>query len=394
MPATEIYDTEPYCREITTRIINCQRSESGYLVSLANTILYPGGGGQAPDRGWINGIPVIETVLNNNVVWYRIARPADNGIKLKLDWEFRYRNMQQHTGQHILSAVLARKFKIQTVSVHLGKENTMIELDKNDLRESEIEQGEDIANQVIRDNLPVQAVLVDRTDLNKYNVRRDVKVNTDPVRLIRIGDYDCTGCGGTHVASTGEVGLIKVVKKEKIRNHTRLAVKIGQPAYKHYADLNQRVQDLTRILSCGTNELPERVANLIEESQLARREIKELTTKWLTEYIRMFEPKISGGTFILTELNMEELAIFSKLWVNQYRLPCFVATEHSGKKHFVFRVPTGVSSGADTFIRSVAQEFGLRGGGNEELVRGVIVYDSLTVSYQEHLEEKLRLFYS
>ncbi|WP_313897576.1 alanyl-tRNA editing protein [Bacillus litorisediminis] len=134
----------------------------------------------------------------------------------QIDWDRRFDHMQQHAGQHILSAAFEELFHMKTVSFHLGTEVLTIDLDTSELTEDIALQAENLANQIILENRPIETKWVTEEEAKKYRLRKELSV-TDQIRLVIIPDFDYNGCGGTHPSSTGQVGSIKILNWEKQR---------------------------------------------------------------------------------------------------------------------------------------------------------------------------------
>jgi len=211
MPGKKVFHIDPYQTELNTTVESSRSDERGTWFSFQETLFYPQGGGQSSDKGWVASSEVLDVQSSEGEVWHLLSNSVPDQVNMKLDWDHRYSNMLQHTGQHILSACFKDIFNLDTVSVHLGRDITMIELKTPSIEDDVLLKTEKSANQMIHDNLPVKSIIADRHSLDNYNLRRSIKTNDEAVRLIQIGNIDCVGCGGTHVRSTGEVGLIKIL---------------------------------------------------------------------------------------------------------------------------------------------------------------------------------------
>ncbi|MDZ7794770.1 MAG: alanyl-tRNA editing protein [Spirochaetia bacterium] len=172
--------------------------------------------------------------------------------------------MQQHTGQHILSGVMYRRFGYNTVAIHQGEDFTTIELDIEDISKEDIEEIETAAMELINRNLPMRTRWVKDSDLEKYDLRRQPKVSGD-IRLVQLDTYDAVACGGIHTVTTGEVKLLKHISTEKIRGRVRLYWKIGERAMLDYDYKNETVLTLVDWFSAQPQELLPRVEASLQE---------------------------------------------------------------------------------------------------------------------------------
>src|SRR6056297_691685 len=195
----------PYESSFTATVTEVEPAGKEWAVQLDRTLFYPEGGGQPSDIGWINDIPVRHVVKQNGELWHYLDRaPSEVKVQGKIDWDHRYDYMQQHTGQHILSAVMYRDFGYNTVAIHQGEETTTIEIDTDDIEEKTISAIEKKAMDIVSQNLPMDTNWVKDDEIDKYDLRRDPKVSGD-IRLVAIEGYDTVACGGVHTATTGEV---------------------------------------------------------------------------------------------------------------------------------------------------------------------------------------------
>jgi alanyl-tRNA synthetase len=381
MQITKLYYSDPYLEESDSIVIERREDKAGQWICLDPVIFYPGGGGQTPDRGLIEDLQIEDIKEDSGKLWFLVKGSPPEKVKLRLDWEFRYLNMQQHTGQHILSAVLHRLFSLETVSVHLGQTETLIEIETDSISDKMIKESEYEANRVIARSLPVRSLLISKNELNKYPIRRDITYESDPVRLIQIGDYDYTGCGGTHVKNTAEVGLVKILKSEKIRGHIRLSTLIGRPAFDYFSLLHENTSRLTKNLSCAAQDLPDRVNGLIKDIKNQKSVLKRITTLWLKEYANRLEPQSSFGYFMLSDLDPEELGQLAREWTLNYKLPLFIISAQNGKLYFILQIPENNEKGADVFVEKYGSELGLNGGGSNRIIRGIINLPELDDHY-------------
>jgi alanyl-tRNA synthetase len=373
MSAAKLYYSDAYLKKSRGHITSRKIKPDGVWVTMDSTLFYPGGGGQSPDSGWIADQEVREIKYEAGDYWYE--------------------KMQQHTGQHILSAVFSRLFNIDTISVHLGQKETLIELNCTDLSDEQIKRAELAANFHIRQNYAVKDIFIRPDEINLYQLRRDIKHSGDRLRLIQIGDFDCTGCGGIHVKSTVEVGLIKILGKEKIRGHIRIRSVIGAAAYQHYDHIHDTVQLISTKLTSAVTDLPSRIEGLLNEIKSLKHDLKNFSKRWLKEYATRLEPESTIGYFIISDLNPAEIVQLVQEWLAIYKLPCYIIGRSDDKTHFVLGLPAGIHPAADEFLQNVSAELHLRGGGNSELVQGVILHRDLSQDYIHLSLQKLKEHY-
>ncbi len=294
METVKLYYDDPRKCEFEARIVSAEKEKQGWRIVLDRTCFYPEGGGQPADRGTLNGITVIDVQKSGEeIIHYTLEDPrkmtasgtADPGpdsgtdeevsVRGLIDWEHRFEYMQQHTGQHIISACLFRYGPYNTVAVHQGEEFTTVECDAEEIPEDKLVRIEDEANRIVCANLPVETMFTDDAGLTEFSLRREAKVSGE-IRIVHIPGADTAACGGIHTERSGEVGLIKYTAVEQIRGNIRIYWKIGRRAYRDYREKTAVTAALIEQFSAKQHEIVERSrqmeANLLE----ARSEIRSL----------------------------------------------------------------------------------------------------------------------
>lgn len=267
-----LYYEHPTDREFEAAVTAIEPAEGGVYVTLDRTLFYPEGGGQPADSGTLDGVPVLDVQKGRDGTIRHLTASAPRGTRVRgvIEWNRRREYMQQHTGQHIVSAAFMRAGGFATVSVHLGAEYVTVELEAESLPDGTIESVEEIANEAVCMNLPVRALVVPDTEIDRYPLRRPPKV-TGLIRLIEIPGFDLVACGGLHVERTGAVRLVKCVGSEKIRGRVRTIWKLGDRAVRDYREKSAVTGALQAALSAPAAELPERVARLQDSLREAAR---------------------------------------------------------------------------------------------------------------------------
>jgi len=221
MATKRIYYDDAFVRQFEAEVLACeeQTGNSGkrWRVLLDRTALYPASGGQPDDRGKIGGADVVEVVDEGEEIAHFVDAQVILGpIKAEVDWKRRFDHMQQHTGQHLLSAVLQTKFGLETVSFHLGEDVCTIDLRGREPAEETLAGAERAANEIIFEDRPVKILYATREELQGLGVRKEVE-REGILRVIEIEGADWQPCGGTHVARTGQIGLVQLRRSTKIR---------------------------------------------------------------------------------------------------------------------------------------------------------------------------------
>lgn len=250
-------------------------------VRLPQSYFYPTSGGQPHDTGLLRQgqvqVNVCDVVIreSDEEVLHILDKPLEPGdVTAEIDWPRRFDHMQHHTGQHILSQAFIRVAAAETVSFHLSPQSVTIDLDRADLTAEAVREAEGLANEVVWQNRPVGVREVTRDEAAGLALRKLPPGRDGRLRLIDITDFDLTACGGTHVAGTGEVGLIKVLKTERRGETMRVEFCCGGRALADYRAKHEVVQQLGAALTTGTTELLPSVSKLQDEARELRAALK------------------------------------------------------------------------------------------------------------------------
>jgi alanyl-tRNA synthetase len=273
-----LYYDDPYTTEFTARVVERAVVDGRLAVALDQTYFYPTGGGQPHDTGRLGGAPVLEVLTrdSDHVVLHVLdGEVAGDEVVGEVYWPRRLDHMQHHTGQHILTQAFVEVAGANTVGFHLGEESVTIDLDAAEITDQQIAAAEDLANRVVQENRPVRARLIDPGDADQVRMRKMPDyLATDGLRVVEVEDFDRTACGGTHVAHTGEIGLIKVVKAERRGEETRIEFRCGGRALQDYQAKHAAISGLAARLSVGYWEVDEAVGRLEAELKETRQALR------------------------------------------------------------------------------------------------------------------------
>ncbi len=272
-----LYYTDAYTTRFDAHVRERTTYEGRPALILDRTCFYPASGGQPPDSGQINGVAVVDVLVreaDGAILHVLAADVPGEVISGVVDWARRFDHMQNHTGQHILTRAFSEVAGAETVSFHLGAESATIDLDRQDLGAGAIDAAEDLANRVVMQNLSVRAWFPAPEELAGLTLRKTPEAVNGRLRVIRVGDFDSTACGGTHVASTGEIGLIKVIRTEKYKTMTRVEFRCGWRALHDYRVKNAILLGAAAALSTGYTELAAAIERLQAENKALRADLR------------------------------------------------------------------------------------------------------------------------
>ncbi|QHA91336.1 DHHA1 domain-containing protein [Bacillus sp. N1-1] len=283
MTTTKLYYKDPYITTFTAK--KCEQltdEENRSYVVLDQTAFYPTGGGQPCDTGTLNGVQVHDVEeVEGEVRHYVDGTLDDEQVKGEINWTRRFDHMQQHAGQHILSAAFEDQLGYSTVSFHLGQEVCTIDLDVAHLSEEDAEVAEEFANDVIQQNLPIETKWVNEEELARYSLRKQLAVSEN-IRLVMIPNVDYSGCGGTHPSSTGQVRAISILKSEKQKKQIRVHFVCGKRVTNELRTKQAVVLGLTNVLSVPESKLVDAAKRVLLQSKEHEKTIDELNEKLLS----------------------------------------------------------------------------------------------------------------
>src|SRR5438552_244410 len=281
MDVTErLYYQESRLLEFDAVVISVSERDGGQIaVTLDRTAFYPTGGGQPADTGTLGDARVVDCIdAESDCVLHVIKGPVPeigDRVHGKIDWLRRLDHLQQHTGQHILSAAFVKLFDAPTHSFRVLEHECEIDVALDDPTDERIEQAVDLANQIIWDNRPITIRQVTSEEAVVLPLRKEPSREGE-LRVIEIDDFDLTPCGGTHAKSTGEVGVIAVRSWERAKGLTRIQFMAGVRVIADYRKANQTASEVAGLFRAGREDTPALAARLIEESRELRRRVGEL----------------------------------------------------------------------------------------------------------------------
>lgn len=278
-PITKKYYTDPWLQHINTTVVSCLPAEDNYEAVLSETIFYPTGGGQPHDLGLINGVPLLDVFQREGVVYHVLPAPIEPGLaQCSLDWDRRLDHMQQHTGQHLLSAAFLKDYGYQTESFHLGAEYSSIDISTAYLPQAEQMRVEELVNEIIFNNFTIHIYSAATEELQTLPVRKLPDLAGD-LRIVEIEGYDYSPCSGTHLSSTGQIGLIKLLRAENYKGMTRVYFLCGKRALKDYGFKHKICTELGALLSVPVSELTSRSEQELNDKQDLERKVADLRAK-------------------------------------------------------------------------------------------------------------------
>jgi alanyl-tRNA synthetase len=370
-----IYYTEPARRSFDAVVTAVLDHEGAPALILDRTAFYPTSGGQPFDTGHLGTTHVVNTIDDPERVLHVVGAPLDVGqaVHGEIDWPRRFDHMQQHTGQHVLSAAFDRLLDNRTMSFHMGGESSTIDLAR-EVPPDDVERCVDGANRVVWEDRPVTIRFASAEEAARLPLRKE-PVREGPLRLIEVADFDLSACGGTHVARTGEIGLIAVTAAEKFRGGTRLTFVCGGRALRAVRGYRDAVAGSVRSLSVLPHELPAAVERIQAEGKQARKTIARLQSELAVHEAGQLiaaSPAADGVRRVAQVADGWDAAglkaIASAMTAQAGVAAALVGT--SVPIAVVVARSSGVAVDANVVLQQLLKRFGGRGGGKPELAQG------------------------
>ena len=309
-----LYYESPRTTEWQTEVTDVVRKDDKFHLALATTNFYPEGGGQPSDRGTIDSIPVEHVYEHAGEVYHVVSSmPAGRAVVCKLDFDRRFDLMQQHTGQHLLSAVMFNRYGWETSSLHMGGEELSIDIQAPDISPDVLWSIEDVANDLVTGNLEIRTHVVTPEEAKKFPNRK-IPPTAGTIRIVEISTHDFSPCCGTHVSRTGEIGLIKITGTQKMKNETRLFFKCGKRALHDYRTKQNIITDLSKLYKTDQGRLLSRIEAQEVQNQANWKELTGLKEKLLkieaTELARAATSHVIQRSY--NDKSFNDLMILSK----------------------------------------------------------------------------------
>ncbi|MGD0223430.1 MAG: DHHA1 domain-containing protein [Terriglobia bacterium] len=370
-----LYYTDCYLKEFTARVIRTNTDPRGVRVYLDRTTFYPESGGQPSDRGTLGGIRVLDVIDEGDEVAHILTgSPEGEAVEGVMDWERRFDHMQQHTGQHILSAAFEHAASYKTVSFHLGTESATIDLDSDRVGSKQIEEAEELANRTAFENRPVQISFRSAAEAQQLDLRKPTFREGD-IRLVEVEGFDLSACGGTHVSRSGSVGTISIRKVERAKGLTSIEFVCGGRAARRARQDFAILSDAARLFSTGLENVPE----LITKQALDLREVGKSVQKLVEDLAEMEaaqlwqQAPLKGGVRVIRCLFGSTEAKKAKFVAHalgkQAGAVALIGVKGMPSALFFAQTRGGEANLSDLMKQTLAK-FGGRGGGTRDFAHG------------------------
>lgn len=369
-----LYYTEPYRTEFDATVVAVGVIDGRTHVTLDQTAFYPTSGGQPFDTGTLGGAAISEVIDREDGT---IAHVTSGSHKIgevvqgAIDWARRFDHMQQHTGQHVLSAAFDRLFGVRTESFHMGTLSATIDLAR-EVSAKQVATAEDEANRVVWEDRPVAIRFATAEEAAKMPLRKE-SIRTGPLRLIDVENFDLSACGGTHVARTGGIGVIAVGGAEKFRGGARVEFLCGGRALNRFRRWRDSLAATQKFLSVAPEEMAAVVERMQGESKAQQRTLRGFQEKLAIHEAHALLEKAWGQSVIIAALEgwdaqgLKAIAIAAVAETPNLVVALFTATTPA---LVVIARGTAATADAGAMLKSLVAQFGGKGGGKPDLAQG------------------------
>ena len=368
-----LYYSDSYLCEFRARVLD--RSDDGRLLYLDRTAFYPTSGGQPNDIGSIEGIAVVDVVDEDERIAHRTASPVTAAeVDCSVDWARRFDHMQQHSGQHLLSAVFIEQFGIETCSFHLGEEISTLDLEVPAIDMGTVIAAERRANEAVWENRPI---LVTYEEAHSAADLRKPTGRAGTLRIVSIEGLDRIACGGTHVRLTGEIGPVLIRRLEKIRNTVRVEFLCGGRAVRRVRADYDLLTRTAQAFTTSIDEVPDVARTQLEavrDADRLRRKLEaELARHQGRELYDATAPDANGVRHVVRRLpkgSMEDLRAVAQSFTAQPKAVFIGIIEQPASLLFAVSADAGAEAGKT--LQPLLVEAGGRGGGNARMAQGSV----------------------
>lgn len=372
----KLFYTDSHMTTFSAQVMACEQSGEFYEVVLSRTAFFPTGGGQYADTGMLGNVAVLDVQERDGIIYHKTngALTVGDVVEGSIDWEERFSKMQQHSGEHIVSGLVHKKYGYDNVGFHMGKDAITMDfngvLTNEQLREIEWE-----ANQVVVQNLPIQVLYPKRTELKQMEYRSKIEIEGQ-VRIVEIPGCDRCACCAPHVNLTGEIGLIRLLGVQNYKGGVRVSMLCGFRALEDYREKADSTKHISVLLSAKECEITEEVSRLKEELAQKKAVIANLQQEILHERVRSVA---NNQPMVVTFENLEGNGPreMMNLLVEK---GTSVAAVFAGNDRDGYRYVIGSrTKDVRPLAQCINEAFSGRGGGKPEMVQGSVAGNAETI---------------
>lgn len=366
----KLFYENTYITSWETKIEKVIEKDNKFYVVLEETAFYPEAGGQPGDKGTIAGIGVLDLIEEEGTIYHVLPTlPSDTLVKCQLDEGRRLDLMQQHTGQHLLSAVFFHEYDGKTSSFHLGEDYISIDISISDITSEMVQRVEEKANKIIYENHPINKFVITKEEIVNYPLRKLPPTDED-IRIVEIQDADFTSCCGTHLNTTGEIGIIKIIRHERYKGITRVYFKCGNRALNDYSLKNEALLNLSKLLNAAEYEIVPRAEAVLAELDSTKKELKELKEQLAyfeaLELVKSMDKDLVTKTY--SDRDFSDIQLIGKHILSMGNYIVILGSELDNRLLYAKEGNFDINCGK--VFKESLKDYNGKGGGNEKQAQG------------------------
>ena len=376
-----LYYDAPYLTQFSAQVLACRPNGSEFSVLLDQTAFYPTSGGQPFDTGVLGDARVTDVNVEGDEVWHTVTAPLTPGQRVegRIDWPRRFDHMQQHAADHMIASALHRLMGGVTIGLHISSDVSTIDVAMPEgatrITPADVRRIEQDVNERIWQDVPIRCWFPTAEELPALPLRKPPTVD-EHVRIVAIGTDEMVACGGTHPASAGQLGLVKILSVTPARGKMRVAFLAGQRALADYQRCHDAAHEAAGLLSTGVGQLCGSVAGLQEKLREAEYRLTQLRREHLLagadQMLREAEI-LPGGTRLVARFVEADAALLRDLASQLISAPGVIAllgTSGTAQAAYVFGRSDDVAADMGALLRSSAKPLGGKGGGRPDFAQG------------------------
>ncbi len=366
MQTRKLYYEDAYTRRFQSEVLRCEKAKDGWAVVLKATAFFPEEGGQEADTGTLDGVRVLDVRERDGVIVHTTDRPLTAGrtVTGALDWPERFRKMQTHTGEHIVSGLIHRAYGYDNVGFHLGAGGCTVDF-SGELTRVQLDEIEEQANAAVWQDLPVLARFPLASELAEMDYRSKLELTHD-VRIVTIGEVDACACCAPHVSSTGQIGQIKLLDFMRHRGGVRVWIKAGSDALADYQARYEAALAVSGLLNAPQSDIAAGVEKLLAQRDALKHELTGLRRQMAQVQAAALESR-PGHMLLFGPADEDSMRILANAGMEKCGGVCAVFSGEEGDYRFVMG---SRSVDMRAFIREHGPALKARGGGQSRMISG------------------------
>lgn len=377
----KLYDRDAYSMDFEAEVVSCkEETKEGattYQIVLDQTLFFPEEGGQSPDLGTIEKIAVVDVQIKGGIITHTTEAPLSIGQKVQghVDWQHRFSNMQQHSGEHIFSGLVHNAYGYNNVGFHLSDQVVTMDFD-GVLTTEQAAQIEKKANEVIVRNLPIEVTYPSKEELSQLDYRSKIEIEGQ-VRIITIPGVDVCACCAPHVRLTGEIGILKIVSLQSYKGGVRISILCGFRALADYRQRLHVISQLSNLLSSNQEALVENVTKLKDGSQALRQELNLAKQEYMQLKAAQIPAEQADVLLFEQDVDAATMRITVNMLVEKHSGICgvFAGSDSEGYRFIIGSKNVDVRATMEV----LKKECNARGGGSASMIQGSVSADEISI---------------